>query len=546
MNVSIFEKFQNLPICFEYFYKQLTALAYEKITTDKIDELEMVSNALQLKREETLVLAVIFHLQHQKYPVDVEVVNRLVAPVIGKNSDVFDIVHLFRKLDVLEKEDGSMVKIVRFSSYYFKLIKENKIESLRKIKPIGLIPMLHYLNVNILHKRFQSFRSIMNELEFLSELNPDLALVKNIFLREDTISALIVGAICAKQLHERTSFNTSFISHYIVDYMGEVHYIVKSIAQGDWEYIQKGWVKITGDGLMTNEVNLELDKAGISQWMPELSPEQMREILIKEDAFWSNLIKPESITPLEMYFNENMQTNIRNLEGLCQLDFKSMAIDNLELKGASVLLYGAPGTGKTELALQLARMSGRSLFRVEVNQIMSKWVGESEQKLKESLNRYKRMARSMDVPPILFLNECDQILSKRVAINNSVDQMHNNLQNILLEEFENFEGLLFATTNLTNNLDVAFERRFLYKVQFEKPSTEIQLKIWKQYLPQFSIEQLNQLLNRFEFTAAEIKNISKKLALSNLMGAKIDPFQLALSFCQNEYLDSNRINRIGF
>lgn len=546
MNPTIFEKFKSLPICFEYFYKQLTAFAYEKITPENIDELEMVAEALQLKKEETLVLAVIFHLQYEKYPVDVEVVNRLVAPVIGKNSDVYGIVQLFEKLGVLEKDDESKVKIIRFSSHHFKMIKENKIESLKQLKPIGLIPMLHYLNVNILHKRFQSLRSIMNELEFMSELNPDLALVKNVFMREDTISALIIGAICAKQLHERTSFNTSFIAHYIVDYMGELHYIVKSIAQGEWEYVQKGWVKITGDGLMTNEVNLELDKTGISQWLPELSPEQMREILIKEDAFWSNLIKPESIAPMEMYFNDSMQTNVRNLEGLCQLDFKSIHAENLHIKGASVLLYGAPGTGKTELALQLARKSGRSMFRVEVNQIMSKWVGESEQKLKESLNRYKRMAKSMETPPILFLNECDQILSKRVSISNSVDQMHNNLQNILLEEFENFEGLLIATTNLTNNMDVAFERRFLYKVQFEKPSTEIQLKIWKQYLPQFSIEQLNQLLNRFEFTAAEIKNISKKLALANLMGAKIDPFQLALSFCQNEYLDSNRINRIGF
>lgn len=297
---------------------------------------------------------------------------------------------------------------------------------------------------------------------------------------------------------------------------------------------------------MNDEVKVELEKEGISHLLPELTPEQMREIQIKDDAFWSNLIKPESITPLEMYFNESMQTNVRNLEGLCHLDFKSTEADNLQIKGASVLLYGAPGTGKTELALQLARKSERSLYKVEVNQIVSKWVGESEQKLKESLNRYKRLAKSMEVPPILFLNECDQILSKRVSISNSVDQMHNNLQNILLEEFENFEGLLIATTNLTNNLDVAFERRFLYKVQFEKPEAEIRIKIWKQYLPQFSDEQLNQLLNRFDFTAAEIKNISRKLALSKLMNEEEDPFQLAMSFCNSERLDSNRIVRIGF
>lgn len=245
MNQTIFEKFQSLPICFEYFYKQLTVFAYEKITPDRIDELEMVSDVLNLKKEETLVLAVVFHLQYERYPAEVEMINRLVGPVIGKNSDVYDIVRLFEKLDVLVKDEESKLKIIRFSSYYFKMIKDSNLESFSQLKPIGLIPMLNYFNVNILLKRYQTLRTIMNELEFICELNPDLTLVKNVFMREDTISALIIGAICAKQVHERTSFNTSFVSNYIIDFMGAVHYMVRSIASGDWEYIQKGWVKIT-------------------------------------------------------------------------------------------------------------------------------------------------------------------------------------------------------------------------------------------------------------------------------------------------------------
>lgn len=533
-------------MCFEYFYKQLSAFVYDKVTPDKIDELEMVSESLKLKSEETLVLAVIFYLQYERYPTDVDVINRLVSPAIGKNSDVYDVIKLFEKLEVLERDEESKVKIIRFTSHYFKLIKQSNLEEFSCLKPIGLIPMLNYFNVNVLRKRFQSMRSIINELEFMSELNPDLSLVKNVFKTHDTISSLIIGAICAKQVHERTTFNTSFISNYIFDYMGEVHYTVRSIAQGDWEYIKNGWVKISGDGLVNNEVDLELELAGINYFLSELNHEQMQEILIKDNALWINIIKPDAIAPVDLLFNENMKSSVRNLEGLCKLDFKTLEKDNIDIRGATVLLYGASGTGKTELALQLARKSERSLYKVEVNQIMSKWVGESEQKLKESLNKYKRMVKSLNVAPILFLNECDQVLSKRISINDSVDQMHNNLQNILLEEFEKFEGVLIATTNLTNNLDEAFERRFLYKVQFEKPTACIQIKLWKQYLPGFADSELVKLMNRFDFTAAEIKNIARKLALTKLIENDLNEFQLVESFCENERINSSKPVKIGF
>lgn len=548
MNPSIFEKFKSLPIVFEYFYKQLTAFAYEKVAPEKIDELEEVAAFLKLTKEETLVLAVVFYLQYERYPGEVEVINRLVAPVVGKNGDVYEIVQMFEKLDVLERDHDGSVKIIKFTAEYFRKIRDNRIEELNNIKPVGLIPMLNYFNLHIINKRFQSVRQIRNEIDYLCDLNPELTLVKKIFKQEDDLSAFMIGAICAKQLHSREAFNTSFIRFHIIDYLAYAHYLIKDIANGQWDYLKKGWIKISGEGLMNDDVYLELDESGIHNMMPELDPKQMEEIQIKDDVFWKNLIQPEAISYQKLHFNADMQSVVKSIENLCQVDFKTVdQFDiTLDMKGACVLFYGQPGMGKTELALQLAKKSGRPLFKVEVSQIISKWVGDSERLLKESLSKYRRMAKNMDVAPILFLNECDQILSTRVTISDSIDQMHNNLQNILLEEFEKLEGLLIATTNLTKNLDKAFERRFLYKVQFHKPEPEIRKKLWRQYLPQFNESELNLLMAKFDLLPAEIKNIAKKLALSRLFDQAADQFLVVQNLCQNERLESDKSNRIGF
>jgi SpoVK/Ycf46/Vps4 family AAA+-type ATPase len=128
----------------------------------------------------------------------------------------------------------------------------------------------------------------------------------------------------------------------------------------------------------------------------------------------------------------------------------------------------------------LAIDTNREIMKVEISQSKSMWFGESEKIIKRIFTDYKAFAKESKQTPILLFNEADAILSKRNAAGSSnVAQTENAIQNILLEEFENFEGILIATTNLASNLDTAFERRFLYKVQFQKPSVNIRAKIWK-------------------------------------------------------------------
>src|SRR5690606_29460031 len=99
--------------------------------------------------------------------------------------------------------------------------------------------------------------------------------------------------------------------------------------------------------------------------------------------------------------------------------------------------------------------------------------------------------------PILFFNEADALISKRKDVGiSATGETENRIQNILLEELENFRGILIATTNLVNNLDSAFDRRFLFKVEFQQPDLEVRSKIWKQKLPHLSSEDSSLLASQ--------------------------------------------------
>ncbi|MBI1823792.1 MAG: ATP-binding protein, partial [Nitrospirae bacterium] len=110
--------------------------------------------------------------------------------------------------------------------------------------------------------------------------------------------------------------------------------------------------------------------------------------------------------------------------------------------------------------------------------------GVSEKNVKMIFTRYKEIATGLKNPPVLLLNEADQFLHKRISASKGVDHMYNQMQNIFLEQMEQFNGILIATTNLVDNMDSAFSRRFHYKVEFNRPGLEERVKLWRALLPE--------------------------------------------------------------
>ena len=209
-------------------------------------------------------------------------------------------------------------------------------------------------------------------------------------------------------------------------------------------------------------------------------------------------------------------------------------------KGFACLFYGAPGTGKTETVLQLARKTGRDIMQVDMSQMKDKFVGESEKNVKAIFTRYRRLCQETDCTPILLLNEADALLSVRLKeMRNSVDQMANTMQNIILQEMENLEGILIATTNLTQNLDSAFDRRFLYKVEFLKPTAEESRHIWQAMLPALDEDNARSLASKYDFSGGQIENIARKQVVSNILH---DTEELDMSLIKSA-CDQERLNR---
>ncbi|MCX6641113.1 MAG: ATP-binding protein [bacterium] len=170
--------------------------------------------------------------------------------------------------------------------------------------------------------------------------------------------------------------------------------------------------------------------------------------------------------------------------GLDQGVFQREPAADQAYKPAMLLMfYGLPGTGKTLAAGALAHALGKEVLVTDISRVLSKWVGESESNVRRIFAQYEQIVRRTDNPPVLLLNECDQFLTARGAAEHAADRMYNQMQNLFLEAFERLQGLLIATTNLRDNLDPAFSRRFHLKIEFPIPDTLARQKLWQIHLP---------------------------------------------------------------
>ena len=119
--------------------------------------------------------------------------------------------------------------------------------------------------------------------------------------------------------------------------------------------------------------------------------------------------------------------------------------------------------------------------------------------------------------PILFFNEADAVIGKRKNVESSVDQMLNAMQNIILQELEDFKGIFIATTNLIHNLDNAIDRRILYKLKFENPDQETRFQILSSQFPSIDAQIINQVAENHVLSGGQIQNIKKKYLVNSVL-----------------------------
>lgn len=243
------------------------------------------------------------------------------------------------------------------------------------------------------------------------------------------------------------------------------------------------------------------------------------DVLVKEQDIFE-LIEPKTTLDdviLNPKTREMLDTIMKQMDKTVSNRLKEWGIkDKRSGVEAKILLHGHPGTGKTMTALSMAKSLKKQIVSFDCSKILSMYIGESEKNVRKIFDSYREIAVKSKSDPVLLLNEADQFLSSRTtSANSSADKMHNQMQNIFLEQIENFGGILIATTNLLESFDQAFSRRFNYKIKFEKPNLEQRKQLWHKMIPvnaetadDVSIDELS----KYDLTGGQINLIVKNTA----------------------------------
>ena len=266
----------------------------------------------------------------------------------------------------------------------------------------------------------------------------------------------------------------------------------------------------------------------------------------------SEFILADKIVEKQLFYGLSIQNQIDELVSLLNEDHYHAITSRMKKAGFrcgfTCLFYGAPGTGKTETVLQLARQTGRDILQVDVSKIKSCWVGESEKNIKSLFDTYRDKVKKSEKAPILLFNEADAIINQRMeGAQTAANKMENSIQNIILQEMENLDGIMIATTNLAQNMDKAFERRFLYKIKFEKPTLEARMHIWHEMIPALSEDDTKTLAEKYDFSGGQIENIARHYTISNILyGGKKNNIESLMDYCDSERLETKQTRKIGF
>jgi hypothetical protein len=178
--------------------------------------------------------------------------------------------------------------------------------------------------------------------------------------------------------------------------------------------------------------------------------------------------------------------------------------------GFRALFHGPPGTGKTLSAALLGRRTGREVHRVDLSLLVSKYIGETEK------NLARVFAHAEQRHWILFFDEADALFGKRTETKDAHDRYANQEIAYLLQRIESFQGVVILASNLRQNLDDAFLRRFEAVVYFPAPRAEERLRLWQEgFSPRAQVSaDLERVAREHELTGAEIINVIRRVSLA--------------------------------
>ena len=380
-----------------------------------------------------------------------------------------------------------------------------------------------------------TFETLAGELVGLIDQNMQLEFCKKIMsYNMDQDNLVLLVCFC----HLAGNNNDDRIGFHDIEFLYDDKCIAKHIkmclSKGGHYLIDTKFIVYNNEDGYVNSESWKLSDMAKKELLSELH-------IKANQSYKKNLILFDSIKHKKMFYNERETKAIETLMSLLTEENYSKIQERLDgkgmRKGFAYLFSGPPGTGKTETAYQIARETKRNIMMVDISQTKSCWYGESEKKIKEIFDSYRNAVENSTIAPILLLNEADAVIGKRKEFTGSsraVDQTDNAIQNIILQEMENLCGILIATTNMTVNMDKAFERRFLYKITFDKPSPQSRMGIWNSLLPDLPDGRCAELSGSFDLSGGQIENIARKVEVDAIISGADLTIDSMVQYCRDE------------
>lgn len=400
------------------------------------------------------------------------------------------------------------------------------------------------------NEKVSSFR-LFRQIEPLEKQHKNLTFVKNFLkLNFDVEVRTLFYEICDDFVTTRD--RETDIECTLKDIYKEMFRrmdVARELKDGEHELQKAGLIEVTQDS-MFSDASIVLTDKGKQLFLEEDFD------LFSTDSRSQSLIYPDKIAEKPMFYDQELSKQLELFkENLSEEKFSELQKrleEQAMPKGVAALFHGLPGTGKTETAMQIARATGRAVCHVDISAAKTCWYGESQKLVKGIFTNYRRLCEKEKQKPILLFNEADALLSSRQNINNtngssSVAQTENAIQNIILEEMEKLDGILIATTNLTDNLDSAFARRFLFKIKFGQPTEEAKQSIWKSKLSWLTDDDCRQLAAHHDFPGGEIDNIVRKVVMEEVLHGTRPTLADIEDLCRHEKIgDGGKGCCIGF
>lgn len=387
---------------------------------------------------------------------------------------------------------------------------------------------------------------LISELDYLYKNNKKVCFVKMIDeYKLNTSSMLFMANLCSA----RASKDIDKIKmEDFSSILGNDDYrtIRRSFKSQEHELYKNGLVQYDFYKGMIDTENCLLTKKAKNEFLADVTLDET------SNKKGKSYILTENISTKKLFYNQENEKQIHELTNLLMEDnfsnIQKRLNENGMRTGFACIFSGSPGTGKTETVYQIAKKTGRDIVMVNISETKSCWFGESEKLIKEVFDQYRALVKKDGVIPILLFNEADAVLGKRKEIVNSdsgVAQTENAIQNIILQEMEDLNGILIATTNMTSNLDKAFERRFLYKIEFSKPDIEAKKLIWQSLIPSLTDTDANVLAKQYNYSGGQIENIARKCTIETILKGTVPDLNTLQIFCKEETIEKQAI-KIGF